>query len=111
MILLRPQKYMAVLETRTRIKGRVAFQSVLAGLFAMLLAYRGLLTPAMLSALAIRRRMPDASFSSTITWCAEFLILSVSLVLGLIIARIVFRHAAGENNSRAANLDKPRIEV
>ncbi len=52
----------------------------------VLIIFRGLMQPAgELSAIAIRRRWPDAWFSSSIVLNADFLALAFSIVLAIIV--------------------------
>jgi hypothetical protein len=59
------------------------------GMIAMvptLILFRGLMQPvAELCAIAIRRRWPDAWFSSSIVWNADFLALAFSIVIAVVI--------------------------
>jgi len=51
-----------------------------------LILFRGLMQPAgELCAIAIRRRWPDAWFSSSIVWNADFLALAFSIVIAVVI--------------------------
>jgi hypothetical protein len=53
-------------------KVKAAFKSILAGVISAVLSDRALNLPAILCALALRRKMPDAWFSGLIVWYATF---------------------------------------
>jgi hypothetical protein len=76
-------------------KIKALFESALTGVVTALLSYYVLITPATLAALRLRRKMPDASLSSMITWYAAFGVIGVSLVLAGVACRLVYRHVAG----------------
>jgi hypothetical protein len=76
-------------------KLKAIFESVLAGIVAAIFSYLALISPATHAAIDIRRRMPDAWFSSSIVWYATAVVLGISLVIAGIVYRIVYRQAAG----------------
>jgi hypothetical protein len=78
-----------------KVKSKAILQSALAGIVAAALSYSVLITPAELAALAIRRRIPDAWFSSSVLWYATAIVLGISVVTASVAFRIVYKRAAG----------------
>jgi predicted ferric reductase len=76
-------------------KIRAVLESVVAGVIAAIFSYSALITPAIIAALALRRKMPDAWFSGLITWYAMFIVLGVSLVIAGVACRMVYKQVVG----------------
>ena len=74
---------------------KAIFESVLAGIVAAIVSYFVLISPATLAALAIRRRLPDAWFSSAIVWYATAGVLVASLAIAGVVCRVVYKQTAG----------------
>jgi len=72
-------------------KPKATFESVLAAIAAAIFSYIILNTPATLAAFAIRRRMPDAWFSSSIVWYATAVVLTTSVTIAAVVFRIVYK--------------------
>jgi hypothetical protein len=62
-------------------KLKAIFESALAGVVAAIFSYSALISPATHAAIDMRRRMPDAWFSSSIVWYATAVVLGISLVV------------------------------
>ena len=77
-------------------KIRSIFESTLAGIISAIFSYRTLRVPAILAALAMRRKMPDAWFAGLIVWYVVFFIVAVSIIVGAVACRIVYKHAASK---------------
>lgn len=76
-------------------KLKVILESALAGIVAAIFCYSNLIPPATLASLAIRRRMPDAWFSSSITWYAAGAVLIASVAIAAVVYRIVYKQIGG----------------
>jgi hypothetical protein len=76
-------------------KIKAVLESIFAGVIAAIFSYRVLIAPATLAALALRRKMPDAWFSGSITWYAMFVVFGISILIAGFACRIVYRHATG----------------
>jgi hypothetical protein len=74
-------------------KIKVVFKSVFAKLVSAIFFYFKFSVPATLAAIAIRRKMPDAWFSGLIVWYALLAVIAVSIVIGGIAFRTVYKHA------------------
>jgi uncharacterized membrane protein len=74
---------------------KALFEGTLAGVVVVTASYRALISPAILAAIAIRRKMPDAWFSGLITWYAAFVVIGVSMVIAGVAFRMVYKHVAG----------------
>jgi uncharacterized membrane protein YhaH (DUF805 family) len=59
-----------------------------------MLCYLALISPATIAALAIRRKMPDASFSGLIVWYATFIVIGLSIVIAGVACRMVHKEIA-----------------
>ncbi len=68
-------------------------ESILAGAMSALFSYYALSVPATLTAIAIRRKMPDAWFAGLIVWYAHLAVIAVSVVIAAIACRMVYTHA------------------
>ena len=67
-------------------------ESTLTGFVMAAFSYWLLITPATRAALELRRKYPEAWFSSMVTWYAAFLVIGVSLILALVASRLIYRH-------------------
>lgn len=70
-------------------------ESALAGLVTALFSYWLLITPAILAAVEIRRKYPEAWFSGLIVWYASFAVIGTSLILAAVAFRKVYQYLAG----------------
>jgi cell division protein FtsX len=82
-------------------KIKAIFEGILLGAISAILSYYALISPATITALAVRRKIPDAWFSSLITWYAAFIIIGVSIVIGGVSCWVVYKHVA-ESTPRSA---------
>jgi hypothetical protein len=76
-------------------KIKAIFEGILLGVISAILSYYALISPATVTALAVRRKMPDAWFSSLIVWYGAFIVIGVSIVIGGVAFRVVYKHVAG----------------
>ena len=76
-------------------KIRVQAEIILFGVMVAMLSYLALISPATLAALAIRRKMPDASFSALIVLYATFIVIGLSIVIAGFACRMVCKDVAG----------------
>jgi len=76
-------------------KIRVQAEIILFGVMVAMLSYLALISPATLAALAIRRKMPDASFSGLIVLYATFIVIGLSIVIAGVACRMVCKDVAG----------------
>jgi uncharacterized membrane protein YhaH (DUF805 family) len=76
-------------------KIRVQAEIILFGVMVAMLSYLALISPATLAALAIRRKMPDASFSGLIVLYATFIVIGLSIVIAGFACRMVCKDVAG----------------
>jgi NhaP-type Na+/H+ or K+/H+ antiporter len=74
------------------VKIRPIIESGLIGVVSMALSYKALISPATLMAISIRRKFPEAWFSGLINWYAAFIVLLLSIVVGGVACRAVYRH-------------------
>lgn len=82
-------------------------ESALVGVVVALFSFHGLIRPATLAALAIRRRMPDAWFSSSIVLYATVLVLIVSVTFACAVSRIVYKKVGTPNPKLQQSEKKP----
>jgi hypothetical protein len=75
-------------------KTKAIFEGILAGIILAALSYRVLISPAILTAIAVRRKMPAAWFSGLITWYAAFVVIGISIVIAGVACRTVYKHVA-----------------
>ena len=75
-------------------KIRAFVEGLLAGLISAILCYRALISPAILTALAIRRKMPHAWFSGLVTWYATLPVIGVSIAVAAVAFRKIYEHAS-----------------
>lgn len=78
---------------------KAVVESTLAGIVVAVFSYFTLISPATLAALAVRRRMPAAWFSSSIVWYATGAVLIISFAIAAVACRMVYRHI-GEKDSK-----------
>jgi len=76
-------------------KIRTETEIILFGVIVAMLSYLALISPATIAALAIRRKMPDASFSGSIVWYATFIVIGLSIVIAGVVCRMVCKDIAG----------------
>lgn len=76
-------------------KIKAVLESIVVGVILAILSYHELKTPAYLAAVALRRKMPDAWFSGSITWYALFVVIGISMVISGVACWIVYKHTAG----------------
>jgi hypothetical protein len=81
-------------------KTKAIFEGILAGIISAVVSYRVLISPAILAAITVRRKMPDAWFSGLIEWYATFVVIGVSIVIAGVACRTVYKHVA-ESASRS----------
>jgi hypothetical protein len=74
---------------------KATLESTLAGVVAAIFCYSTLISPVTLAALAMRRRMPDAWFSSSIVLYATGIVLAASLAIAGVVYRIVYKQTGG----------------
>jgi hypothetical protein len=65
----------------------------LAAIVSAIFLYSALISPVTVSALHMRKTMPDAWFSSSVTWYALFAVLVLSITVASIVFRMVYRHS------------------
>jgi uncharacterized membrane protein len=75
-------------------KIKAVLEGILAGLISAVLSYSALISRATVTAIAMRREMPDAWFSGLIVWCATFIVILVSIVIAAVAYRVVYEYAA-----------------
>jgi hypothetical protein len=75
-------------------KIKAIVEGVLAGVVSAFFCCSTLSLPATLAAIAVERKMPEAWFSGLITWYAMFAVIGVSLVVGGVACRLVYKHAS-----------------
>jgi uncharacterized membrane protein YhaH (DUF805 family) len=75
-------------------KIRAETEVILFGVLVAMLSYLALVSPATIAALAIRRKMPDASFSGLIVWYATFIVIGLSIVIAGVACRMVYKDIA-----------------
>jgi len=78
----------AVMKTKGLVEG------ILAGAVSAIFCYSALISPATVAALAIRRKMPEAWFSSSIISYAMLAVIGISMVLAGVVCRIIYKHAS-----------------
>jgi hypothetical protein len=71
-------------------KIKALFEGILAGLISAVLSYSALISRATFTAIAIRRKMPDAWFSGLIVWYAT----SIVILISIVIAEVAYRVAS-----------------
>jgi uncharacterized membrane protein len=74
---------------------KAAFEGVFAGVISTIFSYGALISSATVAAIAIRRKMPDAWFLRVNVWHATFVVLGVSMVIGGVACRMIYKHVAG----------------
>jgi hypothetical protein len=72
-------------------KTKAFVEGIVTGIVAGVVCYRALSWPALHAAIAIRRKMPEAWFSSFITWYAIFAVIGLSIVVAGIVCRKVYK--------------------
>jgi hypothetical protein len=75
-------------------KIKTVLEGILAGLLSAILSYSALISRATVTAIAMRRKMPDAWFSGLIVWYATFIVILVSIVIAAVAYRVVYKYAA-----------------
>ena len=80
---------------RSGMKIKAIFEGILLGVISAILSYYALISPATVTALTVRRKMPDAWFSGLIVWYAAFIVIGVSIVIGGVACRVVYKHVTG----------------
>jgi predicted phage tail protein len=75
-------------------KIKAMVEGILGGVVSAIFCYRVLISPATLTAIAIQRKIPDAWFSSLITWYAMFAVIGVSMVAAGVACRMIYKHAS-----------------
>ncbi len=73
-------------------KTKAAIEGIFVGFVSIALSYRVLILPATLAALSIRRKFPDAWSSGLIVWYATFVVIAVSIIIGGVACRVVYKH-------------------
>jgi len=76
------------------LKIKAALEGILAGIISSVLSYSAIISRASVTAIAMRRKMPDAWFSGSIVWYATFIVILVSIVVGAVAYRVVYKYAA-----------------
>lgn len=75
-------------------KIKAVLEGILAGLTTAVLSYSALISRATVTAIAMRGKMPDAWFSGLMAWYATFIVILVSIVVGAVAYRVVYKYAA-----------------
>ena len=75
----------------TKMKLKKILRSTLAGVVTAMTCYFSLISPATHAALALRRSMPDAWFSSSVTWYALGAVLLASAAIAVVVSRKVYK--------------------
>jgi NhaP-type Na+/H+ or K+/H+ antiporter len=75
-------------------KIKAVHEGILAGLISAVLSYSALISGATVTAIAMRRKLPDAWFSGLIVWYATFIVILVSIVIAAVAYRVVYKYAA-----------------
>jgi hypothetical protein len=75
-------------------KVRAVLEGILAGQISAVLSYSALISGATVTAIAMRRKLPDAWFSGLIVWYATFIVILVSIVIAAVAYRVVYKYAA-----------------
>jgi hypothetical protein len=75
-------------------KIKALVESILAGVVSAILSYGALSLPATLAALALRRKMPEAWFSSSVVGYAHFVVVGISITIAAVACRMVYKHAS-----------------
>jgi len=75
-------------------KLKALLEAILAGFVVAAFSYHVLITQSTYAALAISHKMPEAWFSSLLTWYAAFVVIGVSLIIGGVACWMVYRYAA-----------------
>jgi len=73
-------------------KIKAVLESSVAGAISAVLCYFSLISPTTVAAIAIRRKMPEAWFSSLIVWYATVVVIGVSIIIAVIAYRMVYKH-------------------
>jgi len=81
--------------TKRPMRIKAVVEGILAGVISAIFCYGALISPATVAAIAIRRKMPDAWFSSSIVWYATSAVIGVSLAVAGIACRMIYKHVAG----------------
>jgi hypothetical protein len=79
------------------VKIKAILTSAAVGLSVAVLSFEGLETPATLTAVALRHKMPDAWFSGLVVWYASFTDLGISIAIGAIASRMIYKRASARN--------------
>src|SRR6266481_5160136 len=69
-------------------KIEAVFEGILAGLISAVLSYSALISRATFTAIAMRRKMPDAWFSGLIVWYVTSIVILVSFVIAEVAYRV-----------------------
>jgi hypothetical protein len=77
-------------------KSKAIFGSALAAIVCAVFSYSALSRPLILVGLEVRRRMPDAWFSSSIVAYAVGLNLLIAILIAGIVCRAVYRKTTGQ---------------
>ena len=75
-------------------KVKAVLEGILAGQISAVLSYSALISGATVTAIAMRRKLPDAWFSGLIVWYATFIVILVSIVIAAVAYRVVYKYAA-----------------
>ena len=75
-------------------KIKAVLEGILAGQISAGLSYSALISGATVTAIAMRRKLPDAWFSGLIVWYATFIVILVSIVIAAVAYRVVYKYAA-----------------
>lgn len=75
-------------------KIKAVLEGILAGQISAVLSYSALISGATVTAIAMRRKLPDAWFSGLIVWYATFIVILVSIVIAAVAYRVVYKYAA-----------------
>jgi hypothetical protein len=62
-------------------KSKAIFEGVLVGAVSAIISYSVLISPAEITAIRLRHKMPGAWFSGLIVWYADFVVIGVSIVI------------------------------
>jgi preprotein translocase subunit SecY len=87
-------------------KFKAIFEGAVAAFFAAIFSYFVFTSPATMAALAIRRRMPDAWFSSSIVLYATAVVFIASMAMAIMVFRIVYKQTRGESRKDVATRKK-----
>lgn len=76
-------------------KTKAILEGILVAVISAILSYNILISPATMTAIAIRRKMPGAWFAGLIVWYAMFVVIGLSTVIAGIAFRLIHKRAAG----------------